>query len=110
AAPAPGTEHPTGHCAGLATADRRPCSSSSRGPPTTCWRSPAPAPAKPPSRRGLVDPHVVAAGGGGEPDDPSDPSDPNVVVLLDEDGSMHRRYGLTGPGCYLLRPDGHARF
>ncbi len=28
----------------------------------------------------------------------------------DPEGQLHRRYGLTGPGLYLIRPDGHIAF
>jgi hypothetical protein len=31
-------------------------------------------------------------------------------ACLDDTGELHRRYGLTGPGCYLVRPDGHIAF
>lgn len=31
-------------------------------------------------------------------------------VLVDESGVTHRRYGLEGPGHYLIRPDGYIAF
>ena len=31
-------------------------------------------------------------------------------TISDPEGALHRRYGLTGPGIYLVRPDGHTAF
>jgi hypothetical protein len=31
-------------------------------------------------------------------------------AYVDESGLVHRRYGLTGAGCYLIRPDGYVAF
>jgi hypothetical protein len=31
-------------------------------------------------------------------------------VLVDSSGAVHQRYGLAGPGCYLIRPDGYIAF
>ncbi|APR75723.1 2-polyprenyl-6-methoxyphenol hydroxylase [Minicystis rosea] len=38
------------------------------------------------------------------------PPNGNQGALVDESGVLHRRYGLEGPGHYLVRPDGYIAF
>jgi hypothetical protein len=37
---------------------------------------------------------------------------PSTLTLagVDEQEFLHRAYGLQGPGCYLVRPDGYVAF
>ena len=53
------------------------------------------------ARSGWVETHVVV--GGAAAGDPLGPSG----ACVDHSGAAHRRYGLGGPGYYLIRPDGH---
>jgi 2-polyprenyl-6-methoxyphenol hydroxylase-like FAD-dependent oxidoreductase len=54
---------------------------------------------------GFVTPHVIL---GRAPTAPTEATLPNVYI--DDTGRAHARYGLEGPGVYLLRPDGYVAF
>ncbi|HEX2574188.1 MAG TPA: FAD-dependent monooxygenase [Polyangia bacterium] len=56
------------------------------------------------SRTDLVTPVVVLGAAAG----PVPP--PLTLAGVDEQGLLHRAYGLEGPGCYLVRPDGYIAF
>jgi hypothetical protein len=76
-----------------------PSSPARQAPSTTCCCSPGPEQAIA-ARKDLLEVHRI----GGRPEADGRP------LYLDESGALHRRYGLTGAGCYLIRPDGYIGF
>ena len=52
---------------------------------------------------GMIQPHLIFAGERGQ-------SGSEAPAYVDESGLVHVRYGLTGAGFYLVRPDGYVAF
>jgi hypothetical protein len=52
---------------------------------------------------GMIQAHLIFAGDRGQ-------IGSEVPAYVDESGLVHGRYGLTGAGCYLIRPDGYVAF
>jgi 2-polyprenyl-6-methoxyphenol hydroxylase-like FAD-dependent oxidoreductase len=52
---------------------------------------------------GMIQAHLIFAGERGRVGS-------EVPAYVDESGLLHRRYRLTGAGCYLIRPDGYVAF
>jgi 2-polyprenyl-6-methoxyphenol hydroxylase-like FAD-dependent oxidoreductase len=52
---------------------------------------------------GMIAPHLILAGKRAQ-------TGAEAPAYVDESGLLHERYGLTGTGCYLIRPDGYVAF
>lgn len=52
---------------------------------------------------GLLEPHLIVTG-------ESARVGAEIPVYVDESGLVHERYGLSGAGLYLIRPDGYVAF
>jgi 2-polyprenyl-6-methoxyphenol hydroxylase-like FAD-dependent oxidoreductase len=52
---------------------------------------------------GMIQPHQIFAEDRGQ-------IGSEAPAYVDESGLVHGRYGLTGAGCYLIRPDGYVAF
>ena len=52
---------------------------------------------------GMIQPHLIFAGERGQ-------SGSGAPAFVDKSGLVHERYGLTGAGFYLVRPDGYVAF
>jgi 2-polyprenyl-6-methoxyphenol hydroxylase-like FAD-dependent oxidoreductase len=52
---------------------------------------------------GEIQPHLIFAGDPGEVGE-------EIPAYVDETGTLRRRYGVTGSGYYLIRPDGYVAF
>jgi hypothetical protein len=72
------------------------------GPSLSAWAAEAEKALE--GRTDLVTPVVVLGAAAG----PVPP--PLTLAGVDEQGLLHRAYGLEGPGCYLVRPDGYIAF